>query len=220
MGTRGRRREEQAVRQQPGFRGSARPTANATGGGARRVGSAIRRRSTAAAGLRLLPPGPASERQFPQDRGVCPPIRRRSRRRRGPRPCAASGARRLEGAADGYRPRRSPGKPGTGTATATATGAGSMRSSGATRRNPTSCSAPSIERGGSPHPGQASRWAATAGVNRNRQLGQQPRVMIDPFIRSPRGQSTGPMAPPRAAGWLSSGARLAKRCDSRPSPGS
>jgi hypothetical protein len=160
----------------------------------REVCDEIRHPAPGAAGLRLLPAGPGTEPPFARDRGVCPPSRRRGRRPRGPRPCAAGGARRLEGAASGYRPRRSPGKPGTGTATATATGAGSMRSSGVTRRSPTNSSARSIKSGGSPHPGQASRWAATAGVKRSRQLGQQPWVMTDPFIRSPKGQCTGPLA--------------------------
>ena len=68
------------------------------------------------------------------------------------------------------------------------------------RRNPINCSAPSINRGGSPHPGQASRWAATAGAKRSRQLGQQPWVMTDPFIRSPKGQCTSPPAHSRTAG--------------------
>jgi hypothetical protein len=80
------------------------------------------------------------------------------------------------------------------------------------RRSPTNSSVRSIQRGGSPHPGQASSWAATAGVKRSRQLGQQPWVMTDPFIRSPKGQCSPPPVGATWPGLLAASRALSSAC--------
>lgn len=75
---------------------------------------------------------------------------------------------------------REPGSDG-GIEMAAAWGRSTGRSSGPMRRKPNVLSRLVICCGGSPHSGQATRYAAAAGVKRSRQRGQQAWVITDPF---------------------------------------
>jgi hypothetical protein len=72
---------------------------------------------------------------------------------------------------------RSPPGSGIGIDTATAWGSECGTSPGLNRRKPTTLSTPASVWGGSPHFGQATRYAAAAGVKRSRQSGQHTWVI-------------------------------------------
>jgi hypothetical protein len=79
-----------------------------------------------------------------------------------------------------------PAPPGSGTGfeTAIAWGSSCGRSSGPTSRKPNVRSRSAMSCGGSPHSGQAVKYAPAAGVNRSRQRGQQGWVMSAIPLRS------------------------------------
>jgi hypothetical protein len=74
---------------------------------------------------------------------------------------------------------RRPLRSGIGRETATASGSERGTSSSLNRRKPNASSKPDIVWGGSPHCGQATRYAAAAGVKRNRHSEQQTWVIAD-----------------------------------------
>jgi len=74
---------------------------------------------------------------------------------------------------------------GDGIAIATASGTTSATSSGVKRRKPIIRSALGLGSSGSPHCGQALRYAVAARVKRSRQFGQQAWVMTGSFRRCP-----------------------------------
>lgn len=76
--------------------------------------------------------------------------------------------------------RRDPGS-GIGIETAAAWGSECGASSSRNRRKPTAPSNPSRVCSGSPHAGQAGRYAAAAGVKRSRQSGHEAWVISGPF---------------------------------------